>query len=255
MTLRVTWLGHATLVIDVDGTRILTDPLLGPHNRPLRRRGPAPRRDQWSGADAVLISHLHHDHAELSSLRLLDHTPVLTAAQNATFLRRRGVPGAVGLDGGWHTLPGTTVEVRLTRADHGHRPMPHRPNAANGHLIRTSRARIWVAGDTSLFDELADVPEQAGGPIDLAVVPVGGWGARLSGGHLDGDRAAQACALVGARNAMPYHFGTLYVPGTRGHPRGWMDAPATLFREALPRHAPACRGVVLTPGTTVEMEI
>jgi L-ascorbate metabolism protein UlaG (beta-lactamase superfamily) len=254
MTLRVTWLGHATLVIDVEGTRILTDPLLGAHNRPLlRRRGPAPRPEQWTGAHAVLVSHLHHDHAELSSLRLLHGTPVLTATTNATFLRRHGVIGATGLDGDWHTLPGTSVEVRLTRADHGHRPMPHRPNTANGHLIRTPNARVWVAGDTSLFDELADVPLQAGGPIDLAVVPIGGWGARLSGGHLDGDRAAQACALVGARHAMPYHFGTLYVPGTRGHPRGWMDAPAAAFSAALPRHAPDCRAVLLKPGESLEI--
>ena len=254
MTLRVTWLGHATLVIDIDGVRILSDPLLGRHNRPLRRRGPAPAPEQWKGTDAVLISHLHHDHAELASLRLLPHhTPVLTAPSNATFLRRRGVAGAVGLDGDWHRLAETAVEIRLTRADHGHRPMPHRPNAANGHLIRTPELRIWVAGDTSLFDELAEIPEQAGGPIDLAIVPIGGWGARLSGGHLDGDRGAQACALVGARNAMPYHFGTLYVPGTRGHPRGWMDAPATAFEAALPRHAPDCRGVVLKPGESLEI--
>ena len=252
MALRITWLGHATVVLDLDGTRIVTDPLLRRHNGALRRRGPAPRPEQFRDASAVLISHLHHDHAELPSLRGFSG-PVLTAEENAAYLRRRHVHGAVGLGDEWYDVDGSSVQVRLTRAIHGHRPMPHRPNAANGHLVRTPELRVWIAGDTSLFDDMTKIPELAGGPIDLAIVPIGGWGARLSGGHLDAGRAAQACGLVGARVAMPYHWGTLYAPGTSTVPRGWMDAPGAAFPDRLASNAPGCRSLVLKPGESATL--
>jgi len=251
MGCRITWLGHASVVLDVDGARIVVDPLLGRHNGILRRRGPAPRRDQWQRPDAVLVSHLHHDHAELSSLRLLP-APILTAPANAAFLRKKGL-SATGLGDEWYDVPGTPVQVRLTRADHGHRPMPHRPNAANGHLVRTPQHLIWLAGDTAFYDDMAAIPDLAGGPIDLAVVPIGGWGPRLSGGHLGPVTASDACRTVGAAAAMPYHWGTLHFPGAAQAPRGWMDAPGEAFAEALPEHAPGCRSLVLTPGQSVDL--
>ena len=157
------------------------------------------------------------------------------------------------MDDDWHDLPGGEVQVRGVRADHHSRPMPHRPNEAHGHLLRMGETRIWVAGDTSLYDEMADLPDLAGGPIDLAVVPVGGWGPRLSGGHMDCTQAAEACALVGARVAMPYHWGTLHSPGASQAPRGWMDAPGAAFTDALAERTPRCRPVVLVPGQTVEL--
>jgi L-ascorbate metabolism protein UlaG (beta-lactamase superfamily) len=254
---RLTWLGHASVRLDLPGVRILTDPLLRTRAGPLRRRGPAPRPATWAGVDLVLISHLHHDHAELTSLRMLPPLPLLTGRRNAEFLTRRGLNG-VGLDepgpdpDAWYDVGDSGVQVRLVRADHQARRMPHRPNDAYGHLVRTATTRIWVAGDTAMFPELAEIPELAGGPIDLAVVPAGGWGPRLSGGHLDGDGAAQACALVGARAAMPYHWGTFYVPGQRNRPRGWMDRPGHRFSAALPLVAPGCRPLVLRPGQCVD---
>lgn len=250
--IRVTWLGHATLVLEAGGVRILTDPLLRPGNGILRRRGPAPRRDQWEGAAVTLMSHLHHDHAELASLRLLGDTPVLTGTANAAFLRRRGVDG-VGLADEWYDVPGTGVRIRLVRAVHHSRPMPHRPNDAHGHLIRFPGATVWVAGDTSLYDEMDRLPEIAGAPIDLAVVPVGGWGARLSPGHLDPRTAARACELAGAKVAMPYHWGSLYVPGTSTIPAGWMDRPGAEFPEAIARGAPGCEPLVLRPGEAASL--
>ncbi len=247
-------LGHSTVVLDVDGSdgrrlRLLTDPLLGANAGVLRRRGPAPDPACWAGTDVVLLSHLHHDHAEVSSLRRLPGVPILTSAANAQWVRRRGLHG-VGLDdrdgtglltvgpGGWMSL-GHGVEVCLTRADHHARPMPVRPNDANGHLLRCPDARVWIAGDTSLYPELIDLPELAGGPIDLAVVPVGGWGPRLSPGHLDPEGAAAACATVGARNAVAVHSGALFPPGVP--PGDWMQRPRRDFAVALARQAPGCR--------------
>ena len=249
---RLTWVGHATIALDVDGVRIVTDPLLRRNAGLLRRRGAAPARGSWQGADAVLVSHLHHDHAELGSLRLLDGAPVVSAPVNARWLHAHGVASAVGLhDDEWWTVPGSPVRVRLTPAVHGHRPMPHRPNAAHGFLVVAPSLTTWFAGDTEPFPGMARLVELAGRPIDLAVVPVGGWGPRLSGGHMDPAQAAHACAVVGATAALPVHWGTLHAPASRRLPPGWMDRAGAAFAAALARSAPGCRPLVLVPGESV----
>lgn len=283
--LRVTWLGHSTVVLDVGtgdavtgdavtsdaGTggavtggavvRVVTDPLLRRNAGVLRRRGARPGR-AWEGADAVLVSHLHHDHAELGSLRLLPAAPVLTAPANAHWLRAHGVTRAVGLgpDEWYDVAP--RVAVHLTPAVHGHRPMPHRPNAANGHLVRVARGSgpgagsrsrtVWAVGDTERAHVLDAVPALAG-PPDVVLVPVGGWGPRLSGGHMGPVDAARLCADVGARAAVPVHWGTLHAPGGRRLPPGWMDRPGELFARELERLAPQTLAVVLSPGGSVDV--
>lgn len=259
-TLSVTWLGHASTVLDLGGVRVLTDPLLRRHAGLLRRRGAAPDRAVWSDPDVVLLSHLHHDHAELGSLHLLDDVPVLTAPANARWLREHDVRGAQGLaEGVWATVgprgsharvaaPGAGVRVRAVPAVHGDRPMPHRPNAANGFLLVADGLRLWFAGDTEPYPGMAQLPATAGGPIDLALVPVGGWGPRLSGGHMDPVQAARTCAVVGARHAVPVHWGTLHAPASRRLPPGWMDRAGVAFASAVEREAPGCRAHVLEPG-------
>jgi L-ascorbate metabolism protein UlaG (beta-lactamase superfamily) len=257
MSTTLTWLGHSTVVIDLDGTRLVTDPLLGRHAGLLRRRGARPSRVTWERPDAVLLSHLHHDHAELGSLRMLPReVPVITAPENATWLRRKGLHGVSPGPEGWVDVgDGNGVVVALCRADHSSRPMPHRPNAANGHLVRSSAAAIWVAGDTSLYPELSGLGDEMQGRIDVAIVPVSGWGPRLSPGHLGPVEAAEACALVGARYAVPVHWGTLHAPGGRHLPRGWMDRPAREFEAAVSRLAPECTPVVLRHGVRTALEL
>jgi len=251
MSLGIRWLGHSTVVIDLDGARVVADPLLLRHNGILRRRGVQPAQSAWAGADAVLLSHLHYDHAELGSLRLLGNVPIYTAAANAQWARRKDLDGrAIGTDA-WTPIGKGDVEIRLTRAIHESRPMPHRPNAANGHLVRGPSGRVWVAGDTELFDDMARLPDAAGGPIDLAVVPVGGWGKRLSGGHMGPVEAAIACRMVGARWAVPVHWNTLHLPAVRTWPHDWMDAAGPEFVAALAREAPDCRAAVLGLGEMI----
>ncbi|WP_456846757.1 MBL fold metallo-hydrolase [Cellulomonas sp. P5_C6] len=254
MTLLVRWLGHASTVLDLDGVRVLTDPLLRRHAGLLRRRGAAPQPADWEGTDAVLISHLHHDHAELGSLRLLDDVPVLSAPANARWLRGRGISGALGLtDIEWYTVPGSSLRVRLVPAIHVDRPMPHRPNSTHGFVVATDDVRIWFAGDTAPFAAMADVPALAGGPIDLALVPVGGWGPRLSGGHMDPTQAVRACVAVGARAAIPVHWGTLHAPVSRRLPPGWMDRAGPAFAAAAARVAPDLQVHVVMPGEQIEV--
>jgi L-ascorbate metabolism protein UlaG (beta-lactamase superfamily) len=273
--LTATWLGHSTVLLERSGVRVITDPLLRRHAGVLRRRGGRPV-DVWRGADAVLVSHLHYDHAELGSLRMLGDVPVLTAPANARWLRLHGIAGAVGLGPDeWFTVaPG--VDVRLTPAVHASRPMPHRPNAANGHLVRFAGLGfsavgtgadggtgvgdgavsgpggdglvVWAVGDTELFGGLAEVPRLAGSAPDLVLVPIAGWGPRLSRGHMGPAQAVELCTIVGARTAVPVHWGTLHAPGGRHVPPGWMDAPGDLFALAAARRAPDVVTRVLRPG-------
>ncbi|GEL94291.1 MBL fold metallo-hydrolase [Cellulomonas composti] len=259
VTLTVRWLGHASVVLDLQEAggrrvRILTDPLLRRHAGLLRRRGGAPAGTAWDAADAVLVSHLHHDHAEVGSLDLLPGVPILTAPANATWLRRHDLLG-IGLAAEhWWTVPGTQVRVRTVAAVHGDRPMPHRPNAAVGFLVVAPGWRVWFAGDTEPYPAMADLPALADGPIDLALVPVGGWGPRLSGGHMDPVQAARVVATVGAAHAVPVHWGTLHAPVSRGLPPGWMDRAGPAFAVAASRHTPQCRVHVLEPGDAVALD-
>jgi L-ascorbate metabolism protein UlaG (beta-lactamase superfamily) len=245
--MRLTWLGHSTVVVDLDGARLITDPLLGPRAGLLRRRGSRPVHRSWQEPDAVLLSHLHHDHADVRSLRLLRGAPLMSDAANVAWLKRRMLVPALALSDDWTPVAGG-IEVRQVPAVHGHRPMPHRPNVANGHLVRGPSGTVWIAGDTELYPEMEALPDLAGGPIDVALVPVWGWGPRLSGGHLTPEDAARAVAMTRARHAVPVHWGTLHPPLVTGARRAWFELPGARFAAAVARQAPDATAVVLEPG-------
>jgi L-ascorbate metabolism protein UlaG (beta-lactamase superfamily) len=255
MTLDVTWLGHSSVVLDLDGVRIVADPLLKRHAGILRRRGRRPDRSAWADADAVLLSHLHHDHAEVGSLKLLGDIPVLTAPENAEWAIKKGLDGRGLAPEEWVEVGPAErgVSVRLLPAIHHSRQMPHRPNAANGHLVRGPSGVVWVAGDTEIYPELEQLASWAGAPVDLALVPIAGWGPRLSPGHLDPQEAAVACQMVGARFAIPVHWNTLYMPTTDMWPGGWMHSPGPRFLKALAREAPTCQPLMLGLGESARI--
>jgi L-ascorbate metabolism protein UlaG (beta-lactamase superfamily) len=228
----VTWLGHASVLLELGGARVLTDPLLRRRLGPLSRRHDLPLHAHVDEVDAVLLSHLHHDHADLPSLRRLGHVPVVTDPDNARWARRQGLDAPEVPREDWVPLaPG--VDTRLVRADHDARPMPHRPNAANGMLVRGGGVVVWFAGDTSLYPQMSDLPDLAGAPVDLALLPVGGWGPRLSPGHMGPREAAEAAALCGARHVVPVHYGTIHPSGWPRRGLAWTSAPAHRFGEQL----------------------
>ena len=141
--------------------------------------------------DAVLVSHAHWDHLDLGSLKRLGRDVRIVIPRGAgKLVRRRGFADVVELDLGDRVEIGS-VSVTATRADHdaGRGPFGARAPAF-GYLIEGTR-RVYFAGDTDLFPELAELA-----PVDLALLPVAGWGPRVPAGHLDPRRAAEAARLL-----------------------------------------------------------
>jgi L-ascorbate metabolism protein UlaG (beta-lactamase superfamily) len=224
MTGAVTWLGHATVVVDLDGERVVTDPVLRRRVAHLRRARAAPAP---AGATAVLLSHLHYDHLDVPSMRSFARgLPVVLPRGGARLL-----PGFADLR---EVEPGDSVragelQVEVVEADHDGRRRPGGASGpALGYVLRGSRS-VYFAGDTDLFAGMAELA-----PLDVALLPVAGWGKKLGPGHLDPQRAAAALALLRPSVAVPIHWGT-YRPGRRPDDSA---GPAEAFARAAAELAP-----------------
>jgi L-ascorbate metabolism protein UlaG (beta-lactamase superfamily) len=229
----ITWLGHSTVLIDVAGTRVLTDPVLRKRVAHLVRKvelPPLPDR-----LDAVLLSHLHHDHADLPTLRRLPGSFEVFGPPGTAKL----VPGAHELDPGDEVTLGH-ARLAATQADHDARRMPWSPADGLGYVLD----RVYFAGDTDLFDGMAEIGARG---LDVALLPIWGWGPRLPPGHLDPERAAEATRLLSPRVVIPIHWGTYLRAGMR---RGDLLEPARAFARAVARTAPEVDVVTLAAGET-----
>jgi L-ascorbate metabolism protein UlaG (beta-lactamase superfamily) len=242
---RATYVGHATVVVEIDGVRLLTDPVLRRRVGPLRRHGATPDPRLAENVDAVLISHLHHDHADVPSLRRLSKTvPVLAAPGARDFLDRLGFGDVRELAPGDSDSVGG-VRVTATEADHppsGRRF--ERTSRAIGFELAGQR-RIYFAGDTDLFDGMKEI---GGGELDLALLPIWGWGTNIGAGHLDPERAARAAALLAAKLVVPIHWGTLYPLGLARLRPEPLRAPGRQFATWMRELAPQSELRVLAPG-------
>lgn len=252
--MRITWWGHATATIEGNGTRLLTDPVLTYRLGHLRRRrGPVPGPES-ADCDAALVSHLHIDHLHLASLRLL--------SPSAAFVVPRGAARLIALQCGptygdrcREIGPGETIrvgglDVTAVPAHHDGRrgPWSSLEAPALGYRVDGSPS-VWFAGDTDLYDDLAGRV----GRVDLALVPVGGWGPNLGPGHLDPARAAEAVRRVGARAAVPVHFGTFWPVGCDWLRPDLFIPPGARFIERLAQAVPGVRADLLAPGESTEV--
>jgi L-ascorbate metabolism protein UlaG (beta-lactamase superfamily) len=199
----ITWVGHSTVLIELDGVRLLTDPVLRGRMLHIRRVAAPADVDALSGVDAILVSHLHYDHLDVKSLRAVGRASrVVVPVGAAGMVRSRGFAHVTELDVGEDTNV-AGVRVAATEVKHGGRSMFRTRVPALGYLV-TGSLRVWFAGDTDLFDGMANIASD----LDVALLPVAGWGPRLPPGHLDPQRAAQALALLRPRVAVPIHWGT-----------------------------------------------
>jgi L-ascorbate metabolism protein UlaG (beta-lactamase superfamily) len=248
--LRIEYIGHATTLIALDGVRLLTDPLLRRRVAHLRR---TVRVDAAAlrGVDAVLLSHGHNDHLDPPSLARLGRSVLIVAPRGlGGFLRKRRFEHVVELDEGEQLSVGSVV-VRATHAEHdGSRPFTRVRASALGFAVEGSR-RVYFAGDTELFPEMDGLVSD----LDVALVPIWGWGPTLGRGkHLSPAEAAEALRLLRPRIAIPIHWGT-YRPahlGLRVLP-DFLTDPAARFVEAAAVAAPDVEIHVLRPGETFQL--
>ena len=256
--LRLTWLGHSSVLVETGGRRIVADPLLRRHIGALRRASALPEAAAEllrRGVDAAVLSHLHHDHCDLPTLRAL-RAPVLVVPPGAgAWLVRHGLSGVVELAPGESLDLDGGVRIVATPAEHLGRRAPWGPTAMSvGHLVegpggpegsgggagaedaggnREGRT-AWLAGDTSLFAGMTGLAELSRhGRIDVAAVPVWGWGPSLGPGHLNPDLAAEAVVRVGVRHVIPVHWGTLHPAFLGRMMRTQLRTPGHRFAAAL----------------------
>jgi L-ascorbate metabolism protein UlaG (beta-lactamase superfamily) len=240
----LTWLGHSTVVIDIDGTRLVTDPVL-------RRRVWHLRRDSavdvrvLGALDAILVSHAHFDHLDHASFRCLDRSlPVVVPRGMGKLLRRWGF-ARVDEVGAGDELEAGGVRLRVTHAEHESSRWPLTPRSASLGYVADGSTSVYYAGDTDLFAGMAEL-----GPVGVAVLPISGWGPRLPAGHLNPGRAAEALQLLRAKIAVPVHWGTFRTPfGPRPD-----DRPAREFARAAAELAPDTEVRVLRIGETLALE-
>jgi L-ascorbate metabolism protein UlaG (beta-lactamase superfamily) len=208
--------------------------------------------ERLTDVDAVLLSHAHHDHLDLPSLRRLGpSTPMVVPRGLGSLLRRQGFAAVHEVEPG-DTLELGKVRIEATFAAHdGARPpLPARAPAL-GYALH-GRRRVYFAGDTDLFPEMDGlVPE-----LDVALIPIWGWGSSLGRGeHLDPEGAAEAIAMLRPRIAVPIHWGT-YAPiylGVRVPP-AFLVAPLGAFVAAAARLAPDVVVHALSPGQALALD-
>jgi L-ascorbate metabolism protein UlaG (beta-lactamase superfamily) len=252
--LAATWAGHSTVLIELDGTRLLTDPVLHHRVGPLRRVAGEVELERFDRVDAVLLSHLHADHSHLRSLRTVGAaTRVLAPRGSGRWLQRHGFRAVHELGAGEETTVGA-VRVGAIEATHNahrwhlgeRRLWPIGVSAEPiGYVVRGS-ASCYFAGDTDLFDGLSALA----GSIDLALLPVSGWGAKVGSGHLNPERAATAATLIAPRVVVPIHWGTLAL-AIPGHRPPDSERQAREFAALVAARAPGVTVRVLLPGERV----
>ena len=241
--IEVVWLGHATTEVHLGRSRFVTDPVLRDRVAHLRRRrgtaslAPGP-------VDAVLLSHLHHDHLDLPSLRQLPPGTPLVVPRGAARLVAAAAPGDVVEMSPGDSIVVAGVRVTAVPADHrSGRGLSRAKGAPLGFVLAGDAGTVYFPGDTDLHPVMAELAAP-----DVALLPIWGWGRAIGPGHLDPERAAQAAALLRARSVLPVHWGTFSPVGVRAGAPRWLDEPADRFAEAMRRHAPETTLHLVLPG-------
>jgi L-ascorbate metabolism protein UlaG (beta-lactamase superfamily) len=246
----ITWIGHSTVLLELDGVRLITDPVLRSRIFYVRRVGPDAPPGTLDDLDAALVSHLHYDHLDTPSLTRLGRSlRVVAPLGSGKLLRRRGFTDVTEVDVGDEARVGA-VSITATHAEHdGRRGLFGTAVPAVGFIVSGS-VRVYFAGDTDLFDDMRTLADG----LDVALLPVAGWGPRLPPGHLDPLGAAEALALLRPRTAVPIHWGTYRRMGLSSDPAE-LRAPAESFAEAARELAPDVDVRILPVGGRLELPL
>ncbi len=214
--MRITYIGHATLLIEIGGKKVLTDPNFDPAlGRFLARVSkPGIAIDELPRLDMILLTHAHADHLSFRSLAEIQRAPLFAPPAVAKWIRRHGVTNAIELAPG-ETLSSGSLTVHVAAATHsGNRYVVDRwRRQANMYLIATKSESVLFAGDTALANDSEQLMARAlkGRQLDVALLPIGyapNWKVGFSRGHLTSLDALTLFERLGARYLIPYHWGT-----------------------------------------------
>jgi L-ascorbate metabolism protein UlaG (beta-lactamase superfamily) len=247
---RLTYIGHSTVLVDIDGVRVLTDPLLGHLAMAIRRHAPHADPAAFTGLSAVFISHGHMDHLDLESLRALPGEPIFFVPVGLGHIVAKATNGVVHEMRAGDRLQVGTLALEAVHAEHGRRRSLFTSAEGSLGVLITGSSRVYFAGDTGLFEGMSELA----GRVDVAMLPVGGWGPRLGRGHLDPALAAEAATRVRPTVAVPIHWGTLYPLGLRSVANRRFEAPGEAFRKAVAARTADIDVRVLRPGQSMALD-
>lgn len=248
--LELRFIGHSTVLIEIGGIRILTDPFLRSGLGPLVRHGAPPDVEALGEVDIVVISHGHADHFDLASLGALAGRPVVVVPRRLGSRARRAVRGEVIEMTADERVDLAGVAVTAVRARHWITPGAPRAHPL-GYLFDTG-TRIYFAGDTGRFPAM----RRLAGSVDVALLPVWTWGPHLGPGHLGPRSAAEVARDIEAKVVLPIHWGTLYPRQLHRVWSGPLAEPGDRFAAHAARLAPEIDVRVLRPGerTTIRLQ-
>jgi L-ascorbate metabolism protein UlaG (beta-lactamase superfamily) len=242
--LRATWLGHSTILIEIDGSRVLTDPVWAKRASPSRLVGPArfqpmplPLR-AMPAVDLVVLSHDHYDHLDYGTIRRLAHSrvPFVTSLGVGAHLEAWGVPAQRIHELDWwesYTLPGSDLTVHATPSQHFSGRWVNDRNATlwSSLVIESPRHRVFFSGDTGLTTEYAAIRERFG-RFDLIMLEVGAFHPSWGDIHLGPRNALAALELLGGGTFLPIHWGTFPLAM-----HDWDEPAESLLELAPAKHA------------------
>lgn len=241
----VAFAGHSTVLIESGGSRILIDPLFRSALLHLQRHAPLVDLQRWGKPDVLLISHSHMDHLDKRSLKLVDKSArAIVPSDCVKLIKGLGFRDVVGVSEG-DVAEAAGIGFRAVHALHGGSRMPWNSAAETIGFVAEGPQSFYYAGDTDLYDGMAELHDA----LDLALIPVWGWGPKLGEGHLDPDRAAEAVALLRPRVAVPVHWGGYLPAGMQRRRPELLSEPPRRFRRIVEAaNLPETRVELIEPG-------
>ena len=235
--LAVSWLGHATALIEIDGYRVLTDPVWSERCSPSRAIGPQRLHpppvdiEALPALDVIVISHDHYDHLDMPTVKTLARTqraPFVTALGVGAHLQEWGIPADRITELDWHG--GTRIgdlELRCTPARHFSGRFLSRNNTLwSSWTLRGPRHRTYFGGDTGYTTSFTEIAAQYG-PFDVTVLPIGAYNTAWPDIHMNPEEAVRAHRDLGGGLLVPIHWGTF-----RLAPHPWAEPAERLIEAA-----------------------
>ena len=236
--LRATWLGHSTVLVEIDGRRVLTDPVWGERASPTRFAGPKrfqPVPVPISGLpplDAIIISHDHYDHLDYPTILefLKSDVPIVTSLGVGAHLEAWGIPAQRIKELDWWESAdlgnGLTITAAPSQHFSGRSVGDRNLTLWSSMVVRGPKHSFFFSGDTGLTPEYEEIRQKLG-PFDLIMLEVGAFHPAWGQIHLGPENALKALQLLGGGNFLPVHWGTFNLAM-----HAWDDPAETLLQLA-----------------------